>query len=90
MLDSPELFDWVVLIHPLIPWTLEPSPALAAVDARITAGRRDPICPLPHTQALAGYLQGQGAKVELHLHDGGYELRQQEIDAIAAFLKRDT
>lgn len=90
VLDSPELFDRVVLMHPLIPWTPEPNPALSAIDALITAGRRDPICPLPQTEALAGYLQGRGAKVELHLHDGGHELRQQEIDAIAAFLKRDT
>lgn len=90
VLVSPELFDRVVLMHPLIPWTPDPNPALASLDVLITAGRRDPICPLPQTEALAGYLQGQGAKVDLYLHDGGHELRQQEIDAIAAYLSRGT
>ncbi|WP_283845134.1 hypothetical protein [Bradyrhizobium cenepequi] len=37
------------------------------------------------TEALAAYLEKQGASVELNLHDGGHEVRQQEINAISAF-----
>jgi phospholipase/carboxylesterase len=54
----------------------------------VTAGRRDPICPLPLTQALADYFARQGARVDMRLREGGRELRQQEIDAIAAFFGR--
>lgn len=86
MFKAPELFDRAVLMHPLVPWTPAPNPSLRGRHVLITAGRRDPICPLPLTEALAGYLQSQGAKVDLRLHDGGHEVRQDEIEAVAAFL----
>lgn len=85
---APDLFGRVVLMHPLIPWRPAPNPGLGALDVLVTAGRRDPICPLPLTEALVGYLEDQGATVDLHLHDGGHEVRPQEIDAVAAFLRR--
>ena len=53
----------------------------------ITAGERDPICPAPLTQALADYFQGQGAATETEWHSGGHDIRQNEIAAIARFLK---
>ncbi|WP_333830188.1 alpha/beta hydrolase [Pararhodobacter sp.] len=86
LFGAPDLFDRVVLMHPLIPWKPAPNPALASVSVLLTAGKRDPICPLPLTQALADYLREQGAPLTLSLHDGGHELRQTELDAIAGFL----
>ncbi len=88
ILDAPDLFDRVVLMHPLIPWVPKPNPALEALDVLITAGRNDPICPLPLTEALTRYLRDQGAQVDLRLHDGGHEIRQEELDAIGVFLRR--
>lgn len=88
ILNAPDLFDRVVLMHPLIPWTPGPNPALKSLDVLITAGRNDPICPLPLTDALARYLEDQGAQVDLRLHDGGHEIRQTERDAVAVFLKQ--
>lgn len=73
-------------MHPLIPWTPQPNPALKCVSVPITAGRHDPIWPLPMTQSLAAYLQGQGAHVELAMHDGGHEIRQEELAAVTRFL----
>lgn len=84
----PELFERVVLMHPLIPWQPAPNPDLASAEVLITAGRRDPICPLPMTEALHDHLKGEGASVTLSLHDGGHEIRQQELDAIAGFFSR--
>lgn len=84
--EAPELFDRVVLMHPLIPWTPEPNPSLRSLNLLVTAGRHDPICPLPLTESLVRHLKSQGAQVDLRLHDGGHEVRQQEIDAISAFL----
>jgi phospholipase/carboxylesterase len=56
----------------------------------ITAGRRDPICPLPLTEALTAFLRDQGAAVTLDLHEGGHEVRQQEVSAVAEFLRRSS
>lgn len=88
MFEAPELFDRVVLMHPLIPWTPGDQPGLAGRRVLVTAGRRDPICPLPQTEALAGWLKAQGAALELALSDGGHEITQAELNAVAAFLRR--
>ena len=83
---QPELFDAAVLMHPLIPFRPQIDGSLGKARLLITAGRRDPICPPPLTEALAKALQAAGAKVELAWHDGGHELRPSEVDAAAAFL----
>ena len=84
--DNPDLVDDLVLMHPLIPWDPAPQPGLSGRRILITAGRRDPICPAPQTEALAAYLQSQGAEVTLHWHEGGHEIRQDEVDAVQSFL----
>lgn len=84
---APELLDRTVLMHPLIPWTPDANPGLAGREVLITAGRRDPICPLPMTEGLAEWLRGQGAAVDLAVHDGGHEVRQEELARMAAFLR---
>lgn len=78
-----DIFDRIALLHPLIPWTPAPNPALSALAVLITAGRRDPIAPLPLTEALVGYYTEQRAKVTTALHDGGHDLRQSEVQALA-------
>lgn len=85
---APELFDRTALLHPLIPWAPAPQPGLRGREVLITAGERDPIGPLAQTRELAAWLRDQGAAVELTLHPGGHELRQEEIAALAAFLAR--
>lgn len=86
LFTAPDLFDRAVLMHPLIPWQPDPNPGLAKASVLITAGRRDPICPLPLTQSLDRYFRAQGATVELSLHDGGHDVPQTEIRAIRSFL----
>ena len=84
---TPALVDRAVLMHPLIPFTPPPQPGLANRPVLITAGRRDPIGPAAVTQRLADYLADQGATVSLVWHEGGHELRPQEITAAADFLR---
>jgi len=84
---APGLFDRTVLMHPLIPWQPEPQPGLQSLKVLITAGRRDPICPLPLTQELERYFRDQGSTVELSLHNGGHDVPQSEIQAVADFLR---
>ena len=83
--EEADVFDEIVLMHPLIPWAPADNPALARLRVLITAGRRDPICPPPRTVALDDYWRRQGAAATLEWHDGGHEIRPSEQAAIERF-----
>ncbi|MEL7091383.1 MAG: alpha/beta hydrolase [Pseudomonadota bacterium] len=83
LFERPDLLDRVALLHPLIPWQPAPHPGLAGKRVLITAGRRDPITPWPASEALIDWLQDAGATVATHVHDGGHELRSEELEALA-------
>lgn len=87
---QPELFDDVVLMHPLIPWVPADQSGLAGKRVLITAGRRDEICPAALSEKLGVYFEQQGAEIELLWHDGGHELRQTEVDAAKEFYESNT
>jgi phospholipase/carboxylesterase len=53
----------------------------------ITAGRRDPICPPNLTTRLEAHLRAQGADVRVEWHEGGHEIRENEIAATRLFLE---
>jgi len=74
-------------MHPLIPWTPDAQLALAETRVLITAGRRDPICPAPLTQALIDWFKAQGIPPQTLWHPGGHELIQDEVQALATFLR---
>lgn len=82
----PDLFDRMGLLHPLIPWNPDPIAGLYGKHVLITAGRRDPICPWPLSEALIDWFSAQSAKVVTEVHDGGHELRQAELLALQALL----
>ncbi|MBM1220554.1 alpha/beta hydrolase [Ponticoccus sp. SC2-23] len=85
-LTRPELVDDMILLHPLIPFDLDPQPGLDGRRILITAGEKDPICPADMTRSFSDYLQRQGAFVSEHWHEGGHELQQSELDAIVRFI----
>ena len=85
MFEHPDLFDKAALLHPLIPWEPEANERLKDKQILITAGERDPICPLPLTQRLVEYFSRQGSRVENAFHPGGHEIRQGELQALAQF-----
>ena len=87
LIEHPGLFDAAVLMHPLIPFAPKASD-LTGTDVLITAGRRDPICPPDLTEGLADYLTGSKAMVTTEWHEGGHDIRQNEIAAIQGFLAR--
>lgn len=86
LFETPDLFDTAVLLHPMIPFAPKPQPGLNGLKLLITAGKRDPICPAPATQALADYFTAQEADAQLFWHEGGHEIRQDELVAIGKFL----
>lgn len=82
---APEKLDAVALMHPLIPFAPEIDGSLAGRRVLITAGRRDPICPPELTGRLDAYLRDAGADVRLEWHEGGHEVRPNEIEAAKRF-----
>jgi phospholipase/carboxylesterase len=83
---QPDLFDAAVLMHPLIPFEPEVNGSLAGRHLLITAGRRDPICPPNLTSRFEAYLRLAGADVTLDWHEGGHEVRPNEIEAARRLL----
>ena len=82
---EPGLFDATALMHPLIPFEPKVQGSLAGRHILITAGRRDPICPPNLTTRLEAYLRADGADVTVEWHDGGHEVRPNEIEAARRF-----
>ncbi|MDX8479391.1 alpha/beta hydrolase [Mesorhizobium sp. VK24D] len=78
---EPSLFNATALMHPLIPFEPHVQGNLAGRHILITAGRRDPICPPNLTTRLETYLRADGADVTVEWHDGGHEVRPNEIEA---------
>jgi len=85
---APQLFDVAVLLHPMIPFDPTPQPGLKGKKVLITAGKRDGICPAPATEKLADWFSAQGADVTTFWHEGGHEIRQEELIAIRDYLAR--
>ena len=81
MFAAPDLFDAAVLMHPLIPFEPGVKGSLAGRRILVTAGKRDPICPPNLTSRLEAYLRADGADVTVEWHDGGHEVRPNEIEA---------
>jgi len=84
--SAPDLFDATVLMHPLIPF----APPVADFTGRkvlVTAGQYDPIAPAGSSQALADYFTANGASAEVVWHNGGHEIRQEELRAAQTFLR---
>jgi phospholipase/carboxylesterase len=82
---DPSVFNAAALMHPLIPY----APAKADLTGKrvlITAGRHDPICPPVATETLAAYYRDNGAALDLFWHQGGHEIGQGEVSAVAKFL----
>ncbi len=86
LFGAPEQFDVAVLMHPLIPFTPRSQPGLKGKRIIITAGRRDPIAPVHSAELLSTYFKEQGAEVTLFWHEGGHEIRREELLAVRDFL----
>lgn len=85
--SAPGLFDAAALMHPLIPFQPEIVGSLAGKRLLVTAGRHDPICPPNLTSRLEFWLRDGGADVIVEWHDGGHEVRPNEIEAVKRFLQ---
>jgi phospholipase/carboxylesterase len=82
---APALFDATVLMHPLIPFA-PPAVDFSGRRVLITAGKRDPMAAAAVTQGLADYFARNGAGTSLFWHQGGHELRPEELRETQGFL----
>ena len=82
----PDLFDDIVLMHPLIPWRPDEQARFPRLRALITAGRNDSIYPPDLTNDLADYFRARAKSLALEWHQGGHELRPSEVEAARRFL----
>ena len=73
-------------MHPLIPFAPTPQPGLQGKRVLITAGRRDPMASVAARKRCVAYFEAQGAEVSLVWHDGGHEIRREELLAVQQFL----
>lgn len=89
LFKAPQLVDRAVLMHPLIPFEPAPQPGLKGHQILITAGRRDPIAPTELTARLSAYFANQGAQSAVAWHDGGHEIRREELLAAQRLLASD-
>ncbi|MCV9907642.1 hypothetical protein OIV19_08445 [Brucella sp. HL-2] len=87
LFDDPRLFDRATLMFPLIPWKLNPQPALSGKYILITAGEHDPISPLKLSQSVIGSFQAHGANVEALIAPDGHEICPVEWENLRNFLQ---
>ncbi|MCT7377348.1 alpha/beta hydrolase [Chelativorans salis] len=83
---DPALFEAAVLMHPLIPF--QPRIGAGTFKARLllTAGRNDPISPSTLTDRLMAYLGAAAPGSEIMWHEGGHEVRPEELTEARRFL----
>lgn len=77
-----------LLFHPMVPDRTLSLPDLSGSNVFVSAGERDPICPKTETEELTTTLRQAGADVELFYHNGGHELRMEEVEAARTWIDR--
>ncbi|MGN1401365.1 MAG: alpha/beta hydrolase [Bacillus sp. (in: firmicutes)] len=70
-----------ILHHPMVPRRGIDLPDLTGIPIFITAGANDTICPPKETEELQAMMEGAGAEVDIHWHQQGHRLTQDEAEA---------
>lgn len=77
-----------VLFRPMVPFVSAEMPDLTGKEVFIAGGLRDGVADPKGTRRLQKLLLDAGAAVDLHWHDGGHELGQDDIVAARDWLNR--
>ncbi len=70
--DYPGLFNKVILMSTLLPLSKDLIKKLRNIDFTITAGKFDPIIPIPYTRLFVNRLQEGKVKVKYYEYDTGH------------------
>ncbi|MBI3835831.1 MAG: alpha/beta hydrolase [Planctomycetes bacterium] len=77
-----------ILFRPMVPFSPSNLPNLAGKSVFIAGGRQDQIANPSGIRRLAELLSTAGAAVEIHWHDGGHELGEEEIRTAQSWVAR--
>ncbi|HLY18014.1 MAG TPA: alpha/beta hydrolase [Bryobacteraceae bacterium] len=88
LLLHPHLLAGAILFRAMVPFTPDVAPDLRGVQVFLGPGRRDPIVPRQDTERLPALLESIGAEVEVHWHNGGHELGQDDLAAARHWVER--
>ncbi len=86
LFSSPEVIDSAILLHcklPFLPKDLD----LSKKSFLVTYGVADRIIPANESKEVVAKLQEMRAKVHTVQHEGGHEIREQEVEEIEKFLR---
>ena len=86
MLLHPHLLSGAVLFRAMVPFMPDVPPNLSRAKLLLASGKRDQIIPRENAGMLQELLASCGAEVEMHWHDGGHELGQDDIAAARTWL----
>ena len=89
LLLHPGLVKGAILLHAMVPFSVQDLPDLGGTSVLITGGRRDSMIPGEQTERLAKMLQEAGADVTLDWQPGGHELNHSELDAARRWLEAE-
>lgn len=88
LLSEPNRLTRAVLFRPMVPFVPDSPVDLKSAATLLAAGRRDPIASPQQISALTTILEGNGARVSIHWHDGGHELAQDDLQAAKRWLEK--
>ena len=84
----PHVLAGAVLFRAMVPFTPDFEPNLGHTSVLLTGGIQDPIIPRENTERLAAMLTSFGSDTEVHWHQGGHELGQDDVSAAKLWLSR--
>lgn len=87
LLLHPHTLSAGVLFRAMPPFEPDHAIDLAETEVLLAFGKHDPIVSERQTARLAEILTNAGASVTLHVHEGGHELGQDDIDAARQWLE---
>jgi predicted esterase len=86
MLLRPEILHAAVLFRAMVTLSNPPPAQLTRKRVFLSAGRHDPIVPLPNVQQLAAILKNAGAEVTLQTREASHGLIPEDIAAAKRWL----
>lgn len=80
LLSHPGLLAGAIQLRPMTPFEPDEPVDLSGTRVLISAGTLDPLVPVVETERWVGILRDAGAEVELHWHQGGHGLAQDDLE----------
>lgn len=75
----PNLVKKAILLHPMIPFIPKDELNLSSTQLFVSYGEHDPYSTVEHIEQLQNVLENAQAHVEYVKHEGGHEIRKEEI-----------